>query len=256
MKTFFDGLPRCAAIAHRGGARTYPENTLVGFERALTLHGMDVLELDVQCTRDGVLVVAHDPTVERCTDGTGAIASFSLDELKRLDAGARFPGWKGKGVTIPTLEELLAAFPRARLNIELKPECAGREAQFVETLAKHSALGRVCIGSEDDAVGAKVSLLTPQTAHFYSAEAALQLAQGVWGVAPLEADPRYDVLAVPMRYGGEVVTTATFFAACAKLSVPVFVWVVDEAEDMRALLRDGAAGVMTDLPAVLHEVLR
>jgi glycerophosphoryl diester phosphodiesterase len=256
VKTFLQGLKRPAAIAHRGGARAFPENTLVAFEQALNVHRMDVLELDVQCTRDGVLVVAHDPTVDRCTDGQGPISSFTLEALRKLDAGARFESWRGKGVTIPTLDEVLAAFPSARLNIELKPECRSREAQFVEALSTRSMLGRVCIGSEDDKVGETLSKLTPQACHFYSAEAALRLASGVWGLAPLAADPRYDVLEVPMRYGGEVVTDANFFAACATVSVPVFVWVVDEAEEMKMLIRDGAAGVMTDLPSVLREVMR
>lgn len=255
VKPFLQGLELPAAIAHRGGARAYPENTLVAFEAALKVHRMDVLELDVQCTRDGTLVVHHDATVERCTDGQGAVASLTLAELKKLDAGVRFDAWRGKGVTVPTLDEVLAAFPSARLNIELKPECAGREEQFVEALLKRSALARVCIGSEDAKVADTLARLAPKACHFYCAEAALELASGVWGVGPLETDPRFDVLAVPMVYGGQVVTDAAFFAACAKVAVPVFVWVIDEPADMRALIRDGAAGVMTDLPAVLREVM-
>lgn len=254
MKPFLKGLKRPVAIAHRGGARAYPENTLVAFERALTEHQMDVLEMDVHTTRDGVLVVAHDATVDRCTDGKGPISGFTLSELKRLDAGARFPEWKNHGVTIPTLDEVLQAFPKARLNIELKH--AGPEAQFLEVLGKHGALERVCIGSEHDPVAARLAELQPELCRFYPAQAALQVAMGVWGAAELEADPRYDVLEVPMVFQGQVVTNAAFFAACATLSLPVFVWVIDEADDMRALVRDGAAGVMTDLPAVLREALR
>ena len=254
VKPFLSGLKRPAAIAHRGGARAYPENTLVAFERALQTHAMDVLELDVHTTRDGVLVVAHDATVDRCTDRTGPVAGFTLKELQQLDAGARFPEWKGKGVMIPTLEEVLGAFPKARLNIELKH--AGPEAQFLEVLAKHGALERVCIGSEHDPVAATLAELAPEVCRFYPAGAALRVAMGVWGAAELEADARYDVLEVPMVFQGQVVTNAAFFEACAKISVPVFVWVIDEPDEMRALVRDGAAGVMTDLPAVLHEVLR
>src|SRR5881628_2643965 len=81
VKPFLSGLKRPAAIAHRGGARAYPENTLVAFERALSSHAMDVLELDVHLSRDGVLVVAHDPTVERCTNGSGAVSGFTVSEL-------------------------------------------------------------------------------------------------------------------------------------------------------------------------------
>jgi glycerophosphoryl diester phosphodiesterase len=245
MKPFLASLPRPAAIAHRGGARAYPENTLLAFEKALNLHHMDVLELDVHTSRDGVLVVNHDATVDRCTDGQGAVASMTLSELKAL----RFPGWPD--ARIPTLEELLAAFPKARLNIELKH--AGPEEQLIAMLEKHT--DRVCIGSEHDTVAARLAELAPAMCRFYPAQAALQVAMGVWGAAPLEADPRYDVLEVPYVYGGEVVATKPFFDATAKLGVPVFVWVVDEPADMRSLIADGAAGVMTDLPAVLQEVM-
>src|SRR5207249_8355106 len=100
MKSFLEGLARPAAIAHRGGARAYPENTLVAFEAALGRHRMDALELDVQCTSDGALVVAHDPTVDRCTDGHGPVASFTLEALRKLDAGFRFEAWRGKAMTI------------------------------------------------------------------------------------------------------------------------------------------------------------
>jgi glycerophosphoryl diester phosphodiesterase len=85
-------LRRPAHISHRGGARVEPENTLRAFTRAVSEFRTDVLELDVHRTRDGVIVVHHDDTVERCTDGEGPIASFSFDELSRLDAGFRFSG--------------------------------------------------------------------------------------------------------------------------------------------------------------------
>lgn len=253
MKDFLK-VKRPAAIAHRGGARAYPENTLLAFEKALNVHQMDVLELDVHATRDGVLVVAHDDTVDRCTDGKGAIAELTLAQLKALDAGARFEAFRG--ARIPTLDETLAAFPNARLNIELKPDAPGLEEKFVAMLKQHGALSRVCIGSEHDAVAERLQALVPDACHFYPAGAAMALAQGVWGLGPLEANPRYDVLEVPMVFGGEVVTNAAFFEKTKSIGVPVFVWVVDEPDAMAALIRDGADGVMTDLPAVLQQVMK
>ncbi|MBL8952164.1 MAG: glycerophosphodiester phosphodiesterase [Myxococcaceae bacterium] len=249
VKPFLSSLPRPVAFAHRGGARAYPENTLYAFEKALNLHGMHVLELDVHSTKDGVLVVAHDDTVDRCTDAKGPIAGFTLRELKALNAAAKFP--EAGRVEVPTLDEVLTAFPKARLNIELKHE--GPEAQFIRALEPHAA--RVCVGSEHDAVAARLAELAPDMCRFYPAQAALQVAMGVWGAGPLEADPRYDVLEVPYEFGGEVVATKKFFDATAKLGVPVFVWVVDDENVMRSLITDGAAGVMTDLPAVLQKVV-
>ena len=102
------------AFAHRGGAGLFPENTLFAFEGALEL-GATALELDVRATRDGELVVLHDPTVDRTTNGTGPVSSFTLEQLKRLDAGYRFEvrgefPFRGREVRIPTFDELARTF--------------------------------------------------------------------------------------------------------------------------------------------------
>src|SRR4051794_25292114 len=73
-------------FVHRGGAKLAPENTLVAFENGVAL-GADALELDIQTTREGELVVIHDATVDRTTNGTGPVSAYTLDELRRLDAG-------------------------------------------------------------------------------------------------------------------------------------------------------------------------
>ncbi len=80
---------RVVAIAHRGGSALRPENTILAFDHAVSL-GVDGLECDVQLSRDDEVVVIHDPTVQRTTDGTGAVRDFTADELARLDAGAQF----------------------------------------------------------------------------------------------------------------------------------------------------------------------
>ena len=94
-------------IAHRGASGTFPENTLSAFRGAIDAHA-DMCELDVQLTRDGAVVVIHDDTVERTTDGVGEVAEFTLAELQRLDAGAHFRDGAIKGERIPTLNEVFA----------------------------------------------------------------------------------------------------------------------------------------------------
>src|SRR5829696_5003203 len=117
---------RPLAIAHRGGAGLWPENTLYAFERAAAL-GVDVIETDVRATADGELVVIHDEGVERTTDGMDRVGSLTLAELKRLDAAYRFSPdggrsfpLRGSGVSVPTLREVFAALPHMRFNIEPK----------------------------------------------------------------------------------------------------------------------------------------
>src|SRR5690348_13143818 len=118
-------------IAHRGDSAHFPENTIPSFDRGLEL-GADAIEFDLRVSRDGEVVIIHDPTVDRTTDGTGAVNSLTLAELKDLDAGARFTldggqtfPFRGKGLTIPTFDEMLARYTSVPLLIEVKiPEAA------------------------------------------------------------------------------------------------------------------------------------
>lgn len=124
-------------VGHRGAAGLEPENTLRSFRRALAL-GVDFVECDVHLTRDGRLVVIHDETVDRTTDGHGSVAQFTLDELRRLDAG--------QGERIPTLEEVLAEVKgRAGMLVELKG--AGTEAAAIEAVRAAGMTGDVIFTS-------------------------------------------------------------------------------------------------------------
>src|SRR6185369_11672155 len=126
MPAFPGPLPR--AFGHRGAAGVAPENTIVSFRRGCA-DGADVLELDVHATADGEIVVLHDPTLERTTDGAGAVAALRFAEIERLDAGHRFTPdggrtfpFRGTGVRVPRLGDLLREFPGMPLNIEIKQE--------------------------------------------------------------------------------------------------------------------------------------
>src|SRR5215470_8949667 len=131
---FLEGLRPTLHIAHRGGAHLAPENTLPAFRAAVERWRTDMLELDLHATRDGELVVSHDPTVQRCTDGDGRIADQTFAELQRLDAGFHFSSdggrthpFRGQGARMPTFREVLRAFPGLRLNVEVKAEAPGVE---------------------------------------------------------------------------------------------------------------------------------
>src|SRR5919106_928169 len=159
MHPFVSGLEPTLHIAHRGGAKVAPENTLAAFTLAVERYRTDMLELDVHRTRDGVWVVSHDETVDRCTDGAGDIASLTLEEIKRLDAGYRFTPdggrtfpFRGKGVQVPTLREVLEHFESVRLNVDVKRATEGTESSLADELRTAGALQRVCCGTEDDAL--------------------------------------------------------------------------------------------------------
>ena len=124
FKSFLDPLPR--VVAHRGDSANYPENTIPAFISASRMD-IDIIETDVHLTKDGELVIWHDDTLERNTDGTGTLESKTLEELKKLDAGYTFTKdggktfpFRGKGIKLCTLDEALKACPDVRFNIDLK----------------------------------------------------------------------------------------------------------------------------------------
>src|SRR5215213_3160249 len=162
LPPFLRGLRPTLHIAHRGGALLAPENTLPAFQQAVARYRTDMLELDVHLSRDGELVVSHDPTLERCTDAEGSLAERTLAQLQQLDAGYHFSPdgqhfpFRGQGVRLPTLREVLRAFPGLRLNVEAKPDVPGIEDAMHALLREEGALERVCLGSELDAVAQRL----------------------------------------------------------------------------------------------------
>src|ERR671912_2605714 len=145
-------------LAHRGASALAPENTLEAFRLAVEA-GAGGLELDVHVTRDGEVVVIHDASVDRTTDGSGAVAEMELEEIRRLDAGYRFSPdggrtfpYRGRGVTIPTLAEVYASFPEARVNADIKKAQSGAEEAVLRVIRSAGAEERTLIASTEHPV--------------------------------------------------------------------------------------------------------
>ncbi|TSC31922.1 glycerophosphodiester phosphodiesterase [Corallococcus sp. Z5C101001] len=258
--TFFQGLKPTLHIAHRGGALVAPENTLEAFGLAVQVHRTDMLELDVHLSRDGEVVVAHDETLERCTNGEGPLAALTLEELRRLDAGYRFTPdegrtfpFRGQSVRLPTLREVLRAFPTLRINVEIKPDVAHAEDVLARLLTEEAALGRVCLGSEQDAIAERLVRVLPDACHFYprDALAAFVLALKA-GEAPPE-DARYTVLDMPLYFGEVRLVDDALLKAAAERGKWINVWTVDDPAEMDRLLQEGVGGIMTDRPDLLRQ---
>lgn len=250
------------AFAHRGGASLWPENTLVAFQGAVDL-GYRYLETDLHATRDGFLVCCHDPTVDRTTDGSGAISSLTLAELKRLDAGYRFSPdggrtfpFRGKGVTIPALAEVVEALPDACLNVELKqvePPIVEAVAALIEERSLHD---RILAASFKDRV---IRDFRRRAGPAVATSAATFEALRFWlasrlGLAPL-LRPAYQALQVPVRQGELTIVDRRFVRAAHRAGLQVHVWTIDEPEEMRRLLDLGVDGLMSDRPDLLLEAL-
>lgn len=258
LHPFFKGLRAPLHIAHRGGALVSPENTLFAFDRAVAEFRTDVIELDVQATHEADLVVAHDPTVDRCTDGTGAIADLTWGEIAKLDAGfyaqgLRGESFRGRGIRVPRLSEVLRAFPTLRFNIELK-DARGLEA-FVTLVQEERCLDRLCIGSEHDELGRQLSERLPDALHFYPRDALAGFVLSIRSGDAPEDDGRYTVLDMPLTYAGVTMFDAALSTEAARHNKWVNVWTVDDPDDMRRAISEGVGGIMTDRPDLLRRVI-
>lgn len=245
-------------IAHRGGSALAPENTLSAFRRAIHWWRADLLEIDVQPTRDGDCVVFHDSTVDRTTDGHGRVADFTVAQLQGLDAGYRFSPdggqtfpFSGRGVRISTLREVLQALPDVRVNVEIKDGRA--QPAVLRTVREMGAEHRVLIAAGDSrnrslfrgypgptSAGAQdlyafYALHLSRTTRFYR--------------------PPVDAFQMPERNGGRQVLTPRLVAEAHAHNVAIHVWTVDEEDDMRRLLDWGVDGIISDRPDRLARVL-
>lgn len=258
MRIGFTGAtPRL--FGHRGAAGVAPENTLPSFARAAA-EGVDVFELDVHATWDGEVVVLHDPTLERTTDGAGPVAALTFAELSRLDAGHRFSlddgrthPFRGQGIRVPRLAEVLRAFPEVPLNVEIKCEGAAIVAAVVAMV--RAARCRIVLAAEHDTIMQAIraaapdlptSLATGEVAAFVGA-----LQSGERPVLPEGAV----ALQIPPTYGDVTLVTAESVAAAHDLGAEVHVWTINEVAEARRLLALGCDGIITDVPHVLASVI-
>ena len=268
---------RVLAFAHQGGAAEGPSSTLWAMERALEV-GADALELDVHATADGQLVVCHDPTLERTTDRTGAIARARLDELRGVDAAYHFvPGEgarPGRGAAayplrgrarhdgrlgLATLEAVLERFPGVPLNLDVKqrpPTVPAYEHRLVELLRAHGRGDDVIVAAFDERSTDAVAALAPEVAVSAGRRSVAAFAAAVRLRLPVPARlRRYVALQVPARVAGRPLVTGRFVAAAHEVGLAVHVWTIDAAAEMRQLVELGVDGVMTDRPSVLAGVL-
>lgn len=244
------------AFAHRGGANYRPnlgrENTLQAFRAAVEL-GYRYLETDVHATADGRLVAFHDPQLERVTDRSGAIAELTFDEVRQ----ARVAG----ELQIPTLGELLTAFPEARFNIDCKADQAVEP--LVREITEYDVADRVCVSSFGVARLRRLRALLPgvPTAVTSRAIAQLRFAPFLSAVPMLRSvlDSPGVALQIPVStelFGRQVtLVTPRLVRAAHRAGRQVHVWTIDDRKEMERLIDLGVDGIFTDRPDILRDVL-
>ena len=248
-------------IAHRGGAGLWPENTLFAFRNAVQI-GADALEFDVHATRDGELVVIHDATVDRTTDGSGRVDEMTWEALRGLDAGhtwtadggASYP-FRGMGLKIPSLAEVMSALPHTRMIIELKDVSASTRDRFSRAIGE-SALPDLKVVASFQAESVNyIRANNPGIATSSTAGEVLLF----WILNSVGLGFAYvpggETMQVPPRALNLPLVTSGLITGAHRHNVDVYVWTINREEDMKRLIDQGADGIITDYPDRLLKVL-
>jgi glycerophosphoryl diester phosphodiesterase len=254
-------------IAHRGGESLAPANTMAAFENAVEM-GVDVIETDIHITKDGHLVTIHDPTVNNTTDGQGEVAEYTLEELQKLDAGYYYRDrngehrFRGKGVYIPTLEEVFRSFPNMKFNIEIKYD--NPPERIKEIVTKLYSLIKAYNMEENVLVFSFDQKIINSFKKYSHDEIAVQ-----GGTKEVEKfmvlhslflrnlyTPKADGFQLPLEIDGYDLSTKRVIENAHRQGLRIHYWTINDRKTMKELIKKGADGIITDRPDLLIEVLK
>ncbi|EON73159.1 glycerophosphodiester phosphodiesterase [Lysinibacillus sphaericus] len=254
-------------IAHRGGAHLAPEHTVLAFEKSAQL-GVDGFEIDIRLTKDEEIIVFHDATVERTTDGYGLVADMTLAEINALNHGYHFEDLQGGNpyrdvkTDVVTLRELLESYPNMLVNIDIKDapdtyegslmpsklwrliEELGAENRVIVTSLYGEQIDRfnlyaqnqVALGAGESDVRKAFTAFSSQFGHLYH--------------------PKVDVFQLPPKSGVVTLDSPKFIQFLNNLNIPVHYWTINDETTMNKLIHNGAKGIITDRPDIAVELLK
>ncbi|WP_420642223.1 glycerophosphodiester phosphodiesterase [Candidatus Leptofilum sp.] len=264
---FFTQQDGVMVIAHQGGEWLRPSNTLAAFDHAVEL-GVDVLEMDIHQTKDGVIVLMHDDTVDRTTDGRGTINEMSFAEIRALDAGhywtdddgATYP-YRGQGIQVPTLEEIFQNYPNMRMNIEIKQETPSMVRPFCQLIRDYNMEEKILVATFHQATVEEfrevcphviTSMVEPEIQLFFGLNTVFL---GALFQAPGTAFQVPRTSSLPII--GEVdVLTERFIRVANSHNIQVHAWTINDPAEMERLIGLGVNGIITDRPDLLLEVIK
>ena len=246
-------------IAHRGASGEAPENTLPAFQLAFQKYHCDKVEMDVRLTRDGVPLVIHDATLERTTNGIGRVDQHSLRRIQSLDAGfwfdpagrREFP-YRGKGVRISTLEEVLNQFPDSGFFLELKDRKGPVVERTLEVLSRVPNPTRLVIGSFDGRVARRLRQFSKNSYETFLTEDEIIRLFGLFrlGFKKVRAPALHASL--PRAKYGIRLDSPGWIEFLHRQGARVYYWTVNEGSEMEELIKRGADGIVTDYPDRLN----
>jgi glycerophosphoryl diester phosphodiesterase len=250
---------RAVAIAHRGGSKLRPENTLAAFDHAASL-GVDGFECDVHLSREGVPVVIHDATLDRTTAGSGPVSARTAAELGAIDAGAKFGEAAGypfrdAGLRVPKLADLLDRHAEIPIVVEIKGDDPKVVPAVVSVLRASRRPARCMVGGFSRPVLEAVRRLAPE----FPTGASRDEVKAAIRRSYLRIPPRrsgYAVFQVPFMFHGTQIFHAPFVRTVTRAGVVVQAWIIDDEQDMRRLMEWGVTGLISDRPDVAVRVVR
>jgi glycerophosphoryl diester phosphodiesterase len=252
-------------FAHQGGDGLRPSNTMSAFQNAVDL-GADVLEMDIHSTSDGVIVVIHDDSVDRTTDGTGLVNDFTFAELQQLDAGYDWPTleeesartdrpFRGQGIVIPSLQEVFQAFPNMPMNIEIKQQEPSIAMPLCIMLRQYNLTDQVLIAS-----------FHPESIHEFRQacpEVPTAAVEGevrqfyIFNTIGMSAiyQPVAYAFQVPEYAGDLHVVTQSFVQNAQGLNIDIHPWTINDPEQIQRMIDLGVNGIITDYPDRVLQLL-
>jgi glycerophosphoryl diester phosphodiesterase len=258
---FLQGPPRPWVIAHQGGDNLWPGDTLFAFQNAVDI-GVDVLEMDMHQTADGVLVLMHDETVDRTTDGSGLIKEQTLADLKSLDAGydwspdegVTYP-FRGQSITIPTLEEVFQAFPDDWFNIEIKQVEPSVAVNFCSLIRQYNKQNQVLVASFHEQAMSEFRQACPEVATSGTRnELTLFFGLNTLFLGRVYS-PNFHAVQAPEYSSGLHVLTPRFVSGAQQRGLEVHPWTINDTAEMEHFLDIGVDGIITDRPDLMLELL-
>ena len=250
------GAPR--VFAHRGGCALGPENTIAAFDLGRAA-GADGLELDVHLSSDGVIVVCHDDLLDRTTNANGPIQACTAADLARVDAGHRFADaagafpFRGRGIGIPTLRDVLARYRDMLIIIEMKEDSAAMGRAVAAEVRAADAVERVCAaGYGQRSLDAARAALPEMATSASRPEAQWAVYRSIAGVPVRRA--AYAAFQVPEMAGWLRIISPRFIRHVHDAGRRIQAWTIDDETDMRRLLSWGVDGLISNRPDVAVRV--
>ncbi len=256
-----DQYPLVIAHADDTGQGLWPGSTMLFLEESAALE-VDVLELDVHSTQDGHLVVMHDETVDRTTDGSGQISEMTLEAIKSLEVGGNWTQddgqtypYRGAGLQVPTLEEVFQQFPDYPMNIEIKQETPSIAQPLCDLLRKYGMEEKVIVPSFSDSALAEFRETCPEVATAASSSEVRNFVLLNFILLSNLLSPQYEAFQVPQSSSNIPVVIPSFVNTAHDRNLQVHVWTVNAPDDMQRLADMGVDGIMTDRPDLLMQQL-